>query len=389
MVISDTIWAMKTKYRVYADYAATTPTDKAVVDAMTPYMTDFYGNPSSIHIFGQEAHEAIVKASVIIASYLNCSEEELYYTSSGTESNNMAIIGVAKAMKNIGKHIITSEIEHPSVLNTCKSLEKDGWKVTYLKVNKDGLVNIDDFKKAITKETVFATIHMVNNEIGVIQPIKELAQIANKNKIIFHTDACQALAYIKIDIKDLGVDLLSFNGGKIYGPKGVAVLFIKESTPIFPIIYGGGQQKSLRSGTENVSGIVGISKAIELLDDNLNADVLKVKKYRDCFESELKNIPNVKINIPDSPKVVNLSSVIVGNIDAKSLLEKLNNMGIAISAGAACSAKSQTGSYILKAIGLTDKEANSTIRVSFGRFTTNEDCTIVVNAIKSIVRYKD
>jgi len=388
MYILATIVAMKSKYRVYADYAATTPTDKEVADAMLPYFTQFYGNPSSKHAFGLEAQDAITKSSITIAGYLNCSPEEIFYTSSGTESNNMAITGVAKAMKNIGKHIITTEIEHPSIINTVRALEREGWLVTYLKVGKDGLVNPKDFKKAITKNTVLATIHLSNNEIGVIQPIKELTTIAHKHKIIFHTDACQSIAHMPVNIQDLGVDLLSFNGAKIYGPKGIAVLYIKEGTPIFPIIYGGGQQKSLRSGTENVAGIAGLAKAIELIDKNLKKDSKRERKYRDCLEDRFMELKNIKINAQKSPRVPNLTSVTVLGVDARSLLDELNGSGIAISAGAACNSKSQTSSHVLKTIGLTDDEANSTIRVSLGRYSTSKDCDLIFEAIKNFVSSK-
>ncbi|MEX2012260.1 MAG: cysteine desulfurase family protein, partial [Patescibacteria group bacterium] len=270
---------------IYFDNAAATPIFPQVAEAMKPYLGGIFGNPSSVHMFGRQAAEALDSATASVAKFLNCQPSEVYFTGSGTESNNLALIGLAKANISNGKHIITTNIEHPSILNACTALEKEGFKVTYLPVDKNGLVSANQLKKALKKETILVSIHLANSEIGVVQPIAELAKITKEAGIYLHVDACQATAYLPLDTQLLKADLLTFNGSKAYGPRGVAVLYVRNGVDIFPIHFGGGQQQGLRSGTENVAGIVGLAKALEIITNKREKESKRLGQLRD----ELQN----------------------------------------------------------------------------------------------------
>ncbi|OGD60819.1 hypothetical protein A3A71_02825 [Candidatus Berkelbacteria bacterium RIFCSPLOWO2_01_FULL_50_28] len=365
--------------RVYADYAAATPTDPRVVHAMDPYQTEIFGNASSVHSFGRAADNAIITSTQTIAKFLNSKPEEIIFTSGGTESNNLAIIGVAKANKNSGQHIITSSIEHPSVLNACRALAKDGWEMTYLPVTKDGLVEVDELKKALTKETVLVSIHLANSEIGVIQNIAELSKITKKHGAYFHTDACQAAAFLDLDVEKLGVDLLSFNGSKMYGPKGIAVLYVRKGVNIFPILYGGGQQQSLRSGTENVPGIIGLAKACEMTAKRRSEDCKQIGQLRDSLQAKLSEI-GCRINVLHGLRLPNHLSAIIPTTET-NLVAWLDRAGVAVSAGSACSSKSLNDSHVLTSIGLSAEEMNRTVRISLGRATTAADCRFITSEV--------
>lgn len=373
-----------TRDKVYADYAAATPTDPHVVAAMAPFFTKVFGNPSSAHSPGRSAFEAVELARVKIADFLHCLPEEAYVTSSGTESNNLALLGIARANRQHGNHIITSVIEHPSIINACRALERDGFQVTYLPVTKKGLVDPMALKRAITSKTILVSIHLANSELGVIQDVEKLSRITRGRHILFHTDACQAANFLELDVQKLGVDLLTFNGSKIYGPKGVAVLFVREGVTIFPIIYGGGQEKSLRSGTENVPAIIGLAKATELVQANQNKDVTRVGKLRDQLQGKLTKLPNLTINVATSPRLPNHLSVQIGQKNGRDLVRELDERGIAVSAGSACSSKSLTESYVLTAIGLTSDQANSSIRISLGRPSTKQQTDAIADVLKGL-----
>ncbi len=369
---------------IYADFAAATPTDPRVIAAMKPYFTEKFGNPSSVHSFGQATSQAIESVKKTIAQCIGCEPNELVFTSGGTESNNLAILGVARANKQKGQHIIVSAIEHPSILNACKSLEKDGFEVTYLPVGRDGLVKSDDLESAISPDTTLISIHLANSEIGVIQDISVLTKIAKKHNVYFHTDACQAVAYMDVNVNKLGVDLLTFNGSKLYGPKGVGCLVVRKSVDIFPIIFGGGQQNSLRSGTENVPGIVGLAKALVISVGTGRKKAKQIEKLRNWLQIELPKLKNISINVADSPRLPNHLSVIINGVEG-NLVEKLNNFGLAISSGSACSSKTATDSHVLQSVGLTSEQINSTIRISLGRSTTKSDCQKIVDIFNYVV----
>lgn len=371
-------------HHIYADYAAATPTDPRVVEAMSPYQTEIFANPSSIHSFGGDAANAIDVSTEKIAQFLNAEKEEIIFTSCGTESNNLVILGIAKANRAKGRHIITSVIEHPSIINACRALEKDGWKVTYLPVNRNGLVTPDSLKNALTKETVLVSIHLANSEIGVIQNIAKLTRVTKKHGAYFHTDACQAAAYLDLDVKKLGVDLLTFNGSKMYGSKGIAVLYIRAGTDIFPILYGGGQQNSLRSGTENVPGIVGLAKACDIAIKQQQADSKKVAALRDRLQNQLVKLPGVKINCAHSPRLPNHLSVTLSKAKATNLVEAFDQHGIAVSSGSACSAKSIVDSYVLQAIGLTSEQIHQTVRITLGRSNDSPDALTIAKAASTV-----
>lgn len=374
---------LKASYQVYADYAAATPTDPRVVAAMNPYQTEVFGNPSSTHSFGQKAAEAISQSRKTIASMISAEPNEIFFTGSGTESNNLAILGVARANKNKGNRIITTNVEHPSILNTCRALERDGFEVIYLSVGRDGMINLEELTKAINSQTILITTHYGNSELGVLQPIAAIGQICRENGIYFHVDACQATAYAKIGVKESKIDLLTFNGSKMYGPKGVAVLYVREGVNIFPIIYGGGQQQSLRSGTDNVPGIVGLAKAVEIIGTERDNDAARIGQLRDQLQDELEKIGAV-VNVKNSFRLPNHLSVTLNEAKTTDLVKYFDQNGIAVSSGSACSATSMAESYVLQAIGLASDEINKTIRVSLGRSTTNTDITALIKAANKI-----
>ena len=371
--------------KIYLDHAATTRTDEEVLEAMKPYFLEKYGNAGSLHSFGREARDALEKSRKIAADFINARPNEIIFTSGGTESDNLAIMGVLWANQDKGKHIITSRIEHPAVLETCKYLEKRGWKVTWLDVDSDGLINPKDVEKAITKETILVSIMHVNNEIGTIQPIEEIGKICKKNKVYFHTDAVQSYGKIKIDVKKMNIDLLSVSGHKIYGPKGVGFLFINQDVKIVPIQHGGGHETGLRSGTENVAGIIGLAKATELAEKNMKKESEKLKKLQDKLINELLKISGTKLNGSRDKRIYNNINISFEGVEGEALLLRLDGKGICVSTGSACSSKSLEPSHVLTAIGLKPEKAHGSLRITMGKDNTEEEIDYVIKSLNEIV----
>ena len=379
--------------QIYLDYAATTPIDKEVLKAMMPYFKKDFGNPSSLHRFGQIARVAIDEARRKVAKFLNCQEDEVVFTGSATEANNLAIFGVVRALKKKGikPHIITSKIEHHAVLHPFEELEKEGIEVSFLAPNKEGIIEVKEIQNAIKENTVFVSVMYANNEIGTIQPIKEIGQFLakinkeRKHKIYFHTDAVQAVNYLDCDVQKLKVDLLTLSAHKIYGPKGVGALFIKKGTPIKPIIYGGGHEFGLRSGTENVAGIVGLGKAIELVEKHKD-DIERIKKLRDKIIEKVSKIPNTRLNGSKEKRLPNNANISISGAEGESLVIALDQHGIAVSTGSACSSKDLKPSHVLLAIGLSPKEAHGSLRITLGRFTTEEEVDYFLKVLPKVVK---
>ena len=373
--------------RIYLDNAATTAVDKRVLEAMLPYYSDIFGNPSSLHSHGQEAKKAIEEAREKVAKALGADSEEIYFTSGGSESDNWALKGVAYALKEKGNHIITTEIEHHAVLHTCRYLEKEGFKVTYLPVDEYGLVKPEDLKKAITDKTILVSIMFANNEIGTIEPIEELVKIAHEKNIYFHTDAVQAVGNVPIDVKKLDVDLLSLSAHKIYGPKGVGALYIKKGVKIHSLIQGGTQEKNRRAGTENVPGIVGLGEAIELITKNLDSHINKLTFLRDkLINGILEKIPYTRLNGHPTKRLPGNVNVSFEFIDGESLILNLDMAGICASSGSACTSGSLEPSHVLLAIGLSKELARGSLRLTIGKDNTEEDIDKVLEALPQIVK---
>ena len=381
--------------KVYLDYAATTPVDKKVLDEMMPYFSEKFGNPSSVHSFGGEALEAVDKARQQVADFLNCDSSEVFFTSGATESNNWTVNGIVNKAKSqkpkAESHIITSSFEHHCVLNSFKAAEKNGVEANYLKVNKDGFVNVEDIEKAIRKNTILISIMYANNEIGTIEPIAKIGKLlkeinlerekSNFPRVYFHTDAVQAANYLDCDVEKLGVDLLSLSAHKIYGPKGVGALYIKKGTKIKSIQQGGGQENNFRSGTHNVPGIVGLGKAISLIPENRKRTE-EIKKLRDYLIDEiLKNIPNSSLNGSKEFRLPHNANVSFGGIEGESLLMLLDQEGIAVSTGSACSSASLKLSHVLDAIGISPELSHSSIRFTLGKETTKEEINYVLKVL--------
>ena len=371
---------------IYLDNAATTKTDEEVVKAMLPYLSENYGNPSSIYKIGRENKKAIEDAREKIAKVLNCEPNEIYFTAGGSESDNTAIKGIAHSYKNKGNHIITSAIEHPAVLETCKQLEKEGFEISYIKVDENGIIRLDELEKAIKDTTILITIMFANNEIGTIQPIKEIGEIAKKHDICFHTDAVQAVGSLKIDVKELNIDSLSLSGHKFYGPKGIGALYIKKGIKFDKFINGGHQERNKRAGTENVPGIVGIGKAIELAYENLEEHNKKIKELRDYYVEQVKEkIPYIKINGDMEKRLPGNSNISFRFIEGEGLLLNLDLKGICASSGSACTSGSLDPSHVLLAIGLPHEIAHGSLRISIGKYNTKEEIDYVVENLVEIV----
>ena len=370
----------------YFDNSATTKIKNEVIEEMLPFLRTEYGNPSAIYKLGVSARNAVEVARKRVAALINCSPEEIYFTSCGTESDNTAIKGYAYANKQKGRHIITSKIEHPAVLNACKNLEDKGFEVTYIDVDKKGIIKFEDLKKAIRKDTILISIMTANNEIGTIQPIEEIAKIAHLNNIVFHTDSVQAIGNIKIDVRKMHIDMLSLSGHKIYAPKGIGVLYVKKGIEFERFMDGGHQEKEKRSGTENVAGIVGLGKACQLAQRNLQQHQQKLRQLRDYFLEEIqKNFSNVYINGDMEnrlPGNINLSFI---GFNSNEMLNKLDEYGICASGGAACSARNKKTSHVLKAIGLPKELSETAIRFTFGDFNTKEDIDYLIKVLINII----
>lgn len=372
---------------IYVDNAATTMLEPEVLNKMMPYLTEFYGNASSVYKAGQQAKESVTNARKTVAECLNADESEIFFTSGGTEADNWAIKGVADALSSKGKHIITSAIEHHAVLHTCKYLEKHGYEVTYLPVDKNGLVNPKDLENAIKDDTILVTIMFANNEIGTIQPIKELAEIAHKKGVYFHTDAVQAVGHISVDVKDLEVDLLSLSGHKFGGPKGIGALYIKKGTKITNLLHGGQQERGKRATTENVASVVGIAEALKLYTDNLKENAEKMLALRERFITQVEEqIPYCILNGHRTERLPGNVNFSFEFIEGEAMLLLLDLNGIAASSGSACTSGSLDPSHVLLAIGLPHGTAHGSLRVSFSHHNTIEEVDKIVEVLKSTVQ---
>ena len=370
----------------YFDNAATTKVAKEVFNEMMPYLQEEFGNPSSMYTLGRSSKRAIEEARKKVARLINCEPNEIYFTSSGSESDNTAIKGIAYQNYNKGMHIITSKIEHPAVLNTCHTLEKQGFLVTYLDVDKEGFIDLEQLINSIRHDTILITIMFANNEIGTIQNVEEISKIAKMYNIIFHTDAVQACGNIPIDVKKIGIDMLSLSGHKLHAPKGVGALYVKNGIEFTKFIDGGHQEKDKRASTENVPGIVGLGKACELANKNMNNHIEKLTKLRNYYISEVeKKIDNIKFNGPKEKRLPGNANFSFLDIDGQSLLLNLDEKGICASSGSACSTGSLNPSHVLKAIGLSDNLANGALRTSFGDDNTKEDIEYLVENLKESV----
>lgn len=371
---------------IYVDNAATTQVDEEVIDAMLPYMKSKYGNASSLHLFGREAYQGLERSRQQVADLLNASPKEIIFTSGGTESDNMAIKGIAYKLKERGKHIITSSIEHPAVIETCKALASQGFEITYLPVDQYGILNLEDLKKSIKKETILISIMHANNEIGTIEPIQEISEIAHENGIIFHTDAVQTAGKIPLDMKKISVDLLSISAHKIYGPKGVGALFKREGVTLEPLIHGGGHEQGLRSGTENVAGTVGLGKAVELAKSRMSNDAKKMSIMRDnLIEKVTTEIEESYLNGHPKLRLPNNAHFRFSGIEGESLLLSLDDKGIAVSTGSACSSKKLLPSHVLMALGLNEVQAHGSLRISLGRNNEEKDMDYIIESLKEII----
>ena len=372
--------------QVYLDYSATTPVKEEVFEAMTPFYKEFYGNPSSLYTQGLEAKAAVEKARDEVAKLINADSKEIFFTSCGTEADNWVLFETAKNLKSKGNHIITSKIEHHAILHSCETLEKEGFEITYLDVDSNGLVSPEALEAAITDKTILVSIMMVNNEIGTIEPIKELAAVAKKHKVLFHTDAVQGLGNVPIDVKDLGVDMLSMSAHKIYGPKGIGGLYLRKGVKLNSFIHGGAQENKKRAGTENVAGIVGFGKAAELARINLEEHINHSQTLRNHLIDEVKRrIPDVLLNGSLIKRHPGNASITFKYIEGESILLLLDAMGIAVSTGSACSSKSLKPSHVLDAIGVPVELIHGTVRFTVGDFTTMEDIDYVVDCLEKVV----
>lgn len=372
--------------QVYLDYAATTPVKEEVLEIMLPYFTNKFGNPSTLYNSGVDVKTALDKARSRVSELIGARKEEIYFTSGGTEADNWAVIGVAKSNRTTRNHMITTKIEHHALLHSCKSLEEEGIEVTYLDVDSKGRVSLRDLERAITNKTFLISIMFANNEIGTIQPIKEIGEIAKKRGVLFHTDAVQAVGNVPINVQELNVDLLSMSAHKIYGPKGVGALYIRKGVEISNLINGGGQENNKRAGTENVPGIVGFGKAAELAKENLEEHIAKITELRDYFlEGIMANIPDVDINGDIENRLPGTINLVFNEANGSSLRLYMYRRGIEVSAGAACSANSIEPSHVLQALGLPPEKVSSSFRFSIGDFTTEEDLDYTVKEIAYMV----
>jgi len=372
--------------RIYLDYAATTPTHPEVMKAMLPYFTESFGNPSSIHSYGQEAKDAIERARNKVAALIGAKSEEIVFTGSGTEADNFAVKGVALSRQAKGNHVITSSIEHHAVLETCKFLEKQGFSVTYLPVDGYGMVDPNDVKKAITKKTILVSIMHANNECGTIEPVAQIGNIAREAEIYFHTDAVQTVGHIPLDVSKLNVDLLSISAHKLYGPKGVGALYIRKGTRISSFMHGGNQERGRRASTENVPGIVGFGKAAEIALQEMLEEAQKLAALRDrLIEGILRGIEYTQLNGHPVTRLPNNVNVSINYVEGESILLNLDLDGICASTGSACSSEDLEPSHVLVAMGLPHLQAHSSLRFTLGKWTTEEEINKVLEVLPGIV----
>ena len=375
----------------YFDNAATTKIKPEVLKAMMPYLTEEYGNPSSLYCIGRNSKRAIEKAREQVASLINCDKNEIYFTGGGTESDNTALKGIAYRYKEKGNHIITTKIEHHAVLESCKALEKQGFEITYLNVDKDGIVDLQELKDSITDKTILISIMLANNEIGVIEPIKEISKIVKNKDIVFHTDAVQAVGNIPIDVKEMGIDMLSLSGHKIHAPKGIGALYVKKEIEFDKFINGGHQENNKRAGTENLAGIVGLGKACEIAKKNMDYHIRHTKSLRDYYLGEVKKkIKDIKINGSIEHRLPGNANISFLGLDSTALLLELDKKGICCSSGSACNSGETNPSHVLTAIGLDTDTAKSALRTTFGEFNTKAEVDYLVqNLIKCVKELRE
>ena len=372
--------------KVYLDNNATTKVDEEVVKAMIPYFSEYYGNPFSLHLFGNETGLAVTQARQTIADILKAKPNEIIFTASGSEADNLAIRGIAKAYKHRGKHIITSTIEHPAVKNTFMDLMEDGFEITMVPVDENGVMIMDEFKKALREDTILVSVMHANNEVGSFQPIEEIAKITKERKIIFHVDAVQTMGKVEIYPEKIGIDLLSFSGHKFHAPKGIGVLYKRDGVRLARIITGGNQEGKRRPGTSNVPYIVGLAKALQMAVANMKEEWNREETLRDYFEDEvLKRIPEIKINGKGARRLPGTSSITFKYLEGESMLLNLSLKGIAVSSGSACSSDSLQPSHVLLAMGIPAEYAHGTLRFSLSKYTTKEEIDYTIEALVEII----
>lgn len=368
----------------YLDYNSTTPIDPRVLDAMLPFLKDNFANSSSSHHFGQSINEKVKQVREQIADFINAESNELIFTSGATEAINIAIKGVVESYSNKGKHIITVSTEHKAVLDTCKDLERKGFEVTYLTVQPNGLIDLAELQKVIRPDTVLVSVMYINNETGVIQPIKEIAKLAHEKGALFMTDATQAVGKIEIDVNDIGIDLLCFSGHKMYAPKGIGALYVRNKTKLSPQIHGGGHEQGLRSGTLNVPGIIALAKACEIASQEMTLNQRSISELKDKLETEFLKLPNTSLNGDSENRIYNTTNICFKGQDANVMIGRMKN--IAVSNGSACSSAVVEPSHVLKAMGLSDDDAFASLRFSLGKYNSNEDIETVISKIKELTQ---
>ena len=372
--------------KVYLDNNATTKVDEEVVKAMMPYFSDYYGNPFSLHLFGNETGLAVTEARQTIADILKAKPSEIIFTASGSEADNLAIRGIAKAYKHRGKHIITSTIEHPAVKNTFIDLMEDGFEVTMVPVDENGVMILDEFKKALREDTILVSVMHANNEVGTFQPVEEIGKITKERKIIFHVDAVQTMGKVEIYPEKMGIDLLSFSGHKFHAPKGIGVLYKRDGIRFAKVITGGNQEGKRRPGTSNVPYIVGLAKALKMATENMKEEWVREENLRNYFEDEVsKRIPEIKINGKGARRLPGTSSITFKYLEGESMLLNLSLKGIAVSSGSACSSDSLQPSHVLLAMGVPAEYAHGTLRFSLSKYTTKEEIDYTIEALVEII----
>ncbi|MBQ8216838.1 MAG: cysteine desulfurase NifS [Oscillospiraceae bacterium] len=373
---------------VYADNAATTSVSKTALDAMLPFLTENYGNPSSLYSFAQKATEALAEARATVAKYINAEPKEIYFTSGGSEADNQAIISAAKLGARKGKkHLISTKFEHHAVLHTLKALEKDGYEVTLLDVHEDGVVRLEDVKAAVREDTCLVSVMFANNEIGTVQPIKEIGAFCREKGIPFHTDAVQVGGHMPIDVVDMNIDMLALSGHKFHAPKGVGVLYVKKTLPVFSLIEGGAQERGKRAGTENMAGIVALAAALKESCDNMEANNAKIIPMRDKLIAELSKIPHSRVNGSIEHRVPGTVNMCFEGIEGESLLLWLDAKGICASSGSACTSGSLDPSHVLLSLGLPHEVAHGSLRLSIGEYNTMEEIDHIIATVPQVVEY--
>lgn len=371
--------------QIYLDHASTTPVRPEVVEAMTPYFTEHFGNPSSIYPLGQEASDAVAAARESLAGLIGATPREIFFTSGGTESDNWALKGFARANAAKGRHLITSAIEHHAVLHTCQALEREGFEVTYLPVDEHGLVSVEDFKAAIRPDTILASIMFANNEIGTMQPIKEIGALCREKKIPFHTDAVQAVGHVPINVKEMNIDMLSLSGHKFHSPKGVGALYVRRGIPLKNLIEGGQQEKGKRGGTENMPGIVGMAAALKESTDHMAENMKKITTLREKLITGLEKIPHSKLNGDRNLRVPGTVNFCFEGIEGESMLLLLDANGIAASSGSACTSGSLDPSHVLLALGLPHEVAHGSLRLSIGEYNNEAEIDHILETVPKVV----